>query len=90
MNSLSCYDYDLPKDLIAQHPLPYRTDSRLLVVDRQKGAITHHSIQDLSRFLHEGDTLVFNDTKVIPARLVGHRKSTGGRWFGLFLSSDET
>jgi S-adenosylmethionine:tRNA ribosyltransferase-isomerase len=88
-NQLSDYDYELPKHLIAQHPLQKRTDARLLVVDRTAGEIAHHHIRDLPSLLRRGDALVINDTRVIPARLVGFRVATGGRWEGLFLSADD-
>lgn len=75
--SLSAYDYVLPDELIAQEPLPQRDQSRLLIVDRKKGTFTDAQITDLSSFLNPSDQLVFNDTKVIPARLRGKRV-TGG------------
>ena len=88
MSDLDQYDYELPEELIAQHPLPSRTDARLLVVDRKSGALTHAHVRDLPEFLRPGDCLVLNDTRVVPARLVGRRAATGGRWTGLFLSAD--
>ena len=89
MLSLAEYDYELPRELIAQHPLAHRTDARLLVVDRSTATLQHHHIRDLPGVLREHDTLVINDTRVIPARLVGFRVQTGGRWEGLFLSADD-
>jgi S-adenosylmethionine:tRNA ribosyltransferase-isomerase len=89
MSDLEVYDYILPRELIAQHPLPTRSDARLMVIDREKQSIEHRYIRDLPEFLGAGDILVLNDTKVIPARLVGYRQSTGGRWYGLYLESDE-
>jgi len=86
--SLAHYDYELPRHLIAQHPLPQRTDARLLVVDRAAGVLKHYHIRDLPDLLHKPDCLVLNDTLVIPARLVGYRHESGGRWEGLFLSAD--
>ncbi len=88
MLSLADYDYELPRGLIAQHPLAQRTDARLLVVDRTTATLEHYHIRDLPILLREHDTLVINDTRVIPARLVGFREQTGGRWEGLFLSDD--
>jgi S-adenosylmethionine:tRNA ribosyltransferase-isomerase len=88
-NDISQYDYELPKRLIAQHPLQRRSDARLLVVDRARASLEHHHIRDLAGLLRAGDCLVINDTRVVPARLVGFRASTGGRWEGLFLSADE-
>jgi len=89
MSELDQYDYTLPRDLIAQHPLPRRTDARLMVVSRSSGEIQHAHIRDLPGLLRSSDCLVLNDTRVIPARLVGRRERTGARWTGLFLSADE-
>ncbi len=88
MSSLSAYDYELPRHLIAQHPLARRSDARLLVVDRAAGTLGHFHVRDLPSLVSRGDVLVVNDTRVIPARLVGFRSATGGRWEGLFLSAD--
>lgn len=74
---ISLFDYDLPKDLIAQTPLPDRDKCRLMVVDRTKRTYSHHIFSDILDYLHEGDVLVRNNTKVIPARLLG-KKETGG------------
>lgn len=71
------FDYDLPPEQIAQWPLAARTASRLMVVDRQRQTVAHHRFTDLPAFLMAGDVLVFNDTRVLPARLFGHRP-TGG------------
>lgn len=86
MTRTADYDYDLPAERIAQFPLPNRADARLLVVDRQAGTLEHRHVRDLPELLRPGDCLVLNDTKVAPARLVGRRALTGGRWEGLFLS----
>ncbi len=75
---LSDFDYELPPDRIAQYPLDKRSDSRLMVIDKDKGAITHQHFYDLPQLLEAGDLLVFNDSRVIPARLFG-RKPTGGK-----------
>ncbi|REK12476.1 MAG: tRNA preQ1(34) S-adenosylmethionine ribosyltransferase-isomerase QueA [Planctomycetota bacterium] len=83
------YDYELPKRLIAQHPISRRSDARLLVVRRADDSLEHHHIRDLPGLLAKGDCLVINDTRVLPARLVGFRTATGGRWEGLFISCDE-
>ncbi len=88
MSQLDQYDYQLPKELIAQQPLTRRSDARLLIVNRQEGSISHAYIRDLPRILIKGDCLVVNDTRVVPARLVGRRVETGGRWEGLFLAAD--
>lgn len=90
MSELEQYDYVLPRELIAQQPLARRADARLLVVDRASGQLAHYHIRDLPELLRRDDCLVINDTRVIPARLVGFRTATGGRWEGLFLSADES
>ena len=72
------FDFDLPEELIAQQPLPERTASRLLVMDRRTGALQDRAFRDLLDLLDPGDLLVFNDTRVIPARLNAH-KDSGGR-----------
>lgn len=72
------FNYQLPPQLIAQHPLPERSASRLLVLDGASGEVIHRSFRELPEFLAPGDLLVFNDTRVIPARLWG-RKATGGK-----------
>jgi len=80
-------DYSLPPHLIAQEPAPERDQSRLLVVHRQKRALSHHRLADLPDLLRPGDLLILNDTRVLPARLLGRRKRTGGKCEGLFLRS---
>jgi S-adenosylmethionine:tRNA ribosyltransferase-isomerase len=82
------YDYELPPNLIAQQPLARRSDARLLVVDRASQGIAHRHVRDLPELLRPGDCLVVNDTRVVPATLLGRRVSTGGRWQGLFLDAD--
>lgn len=82
------YDYQLPPDLIAQEPLADRAAARLLVVDRGTGSLRHRHVRDLPEILRPGDLLVVNDSRVVPARLVGRREKTGGRWEGLFLRTD--
>ncbi len=74
----SDFYYDLPKELIAQDPLPDRSSSRLLHLSLADGSIEHRHFTDILDYLKEGDCLVINDTKVIPARLYGHRSMTGG------------
>jgi S-adenosylmethionine:tRNA ribosyltransferase-isomerase len=87
MPELDQYDYDLPKDLIAQSPSVCRTDARLLLVDRERKSLKHRHIRDLPEILGPHDCLVINDTRVVPARLVGRRVDTGGHWEGLFLDA---
>lgn len=74
----SDFHYELPEELIAQDPLSDRSSSRLMVMDRDTGAVTHRYFRDLPGYLKRGDVLVLNDTKVIPARLMGRREGTGG------------
>ncbi len=76
---LSEFDYDLPEELIAQTPCEPRNHSRLMVLDRQQQTVQHQHFYDLKNFLVPGDTLIFNDTRVMPARLIGHRDKTGGK-----------
>ncbi|MGR3219867.1 MAG: tRNA preQ1(34) S-adenosylmethionine ribosyltransferase-isomerase QueA, partial [Candidatus Anammoxibacter sp.] len=77
MNNLTDYDYNLPKNLIAQQPLTKRDESRLLIFNRNDGTIEHKRFSQITDYLQKGDLLVFNDTKVLPARLIG-RKGSGG------------
>jgi len=88
MSELDDYDYDLPRELIAQEPLATRSDARLMLVDRQTRQIEHFHVRDLPDILDSRDCLVLNNSRVVPARLVGYRSSTRGRWQGLFLRSD--
>ena len=67
--------YDLPEELIAQHPLEDRDTSRLLVLDRKSEEINHKRFKDIVQYLEEGDTIVLNDTRVLPARIYGHREN---------------
>lgn len=77
MNKQDFY-FDLPQELIAQYPLPHRSDSRLLVYNRQNEGYGHYQFREIADFLNPGDLLVMNNSKVIPARLYGH-KTTGGK-----------
>jgi S-adenosylmethionine:tRNA ribosyltransferase-isomerase len=72
------FDFDLPPELIAQEPPSERGASRLLRLGREDGAVTHHAFADLPRLLGAGDLIVVNDTRVFPARLIGHRLPGGG------------
>ena len=85
--NLSHYDYTLPKELIAQHPLADRSAARLLVVDRNSQQITHRTIAELPLIMTPQDVMVTNNTKVVNARLFGVRTETGGQWEGLFLEN---
>lgn len=73
----SDFYYDLPKELIAQDPLEDRSSSRLMILDKNTGSFSHHVFSEIIDYLNPGDTLVINNTKVIPARLFGHKKDTG-------------
>jgi S-adenosylmethionine:tRNA ribosyltransferase-isomerase len=90
MADADLYDYDLPPELIAQQALADRAAARLLVVHRATGTLEHRQISDLPEILAPGDLVVVNDTRVVPARLIGRRAATGGAWEGLFLRVDET
>lgn len=74
---LSDFNYELPQELIAQDPLLKRSDSRLMVLNRATGGIEHRHFSDVIEYLNPGDCLVINDTKVIPARLIGVKEDTG-------------
>ncbi len=76
MNKQDFY-YDLPKELIAQDPLEDRASSRLMLINKKEKCFEHKYFHDIKDYLHKGDCLVINDTKVIPARLIGKRISEG-------------
>ena len=78
MDELDSYDYDLPRERIAQEPLRQRADARLLVVNREAGQLQHSHVRNLHEILSPGDCLVLNDTRVIPAQLSGYRVKTQG------------
>lgn len=82
---LEDFDYDLPEELIAQHPIEERDKSRLLVYDRNTKSIEHRIFSDVIDYLQPGDVMVINDTRVIPARLIGYREDTGGKMEFLLL-----
>ncbi|MDO5581534.1 MAG: tRNA preQ1(34) S-adenosylmethionine ribosyltransferase-isomerase QueA [Planctomycetia bacterium] len=84
-SELTPYDYELPIECIAQEPLPDRTAARLMILDRKSGSIQHKHIRDFPDYLTPNDLMIINDTRVIPARLIGFRSKTGGHWEGLFL-----
>jgi len=75
---LEDFDFHLPEELIGQRPVEPRDSSRLLVLDRQGGAVEHRRFRDLTEYLRPGDALVVNETRVMPARLLGEREGTGG------------
>ena len=71
------FDYDLPEELIAQTPLKDRSSSRLMVMDKKTGEIEHKHFYNIIDYLNPGDALVINDSKVIPARIIGIKEETG-------------
>lgn len=81
--------YELPEELIAQDPLEDRSSSRLLVLDKESGAVSHHVFKDVIDYLNEGDCLVINDTKVLPARLIGAKVGTDAKIEVLLLKRKE-
>ncbi len=83
----SAFQFELPEELIAKHPVEPRDSSRLLLLDRRTGRMAHHTFRALPGLLGNGDLLVVNESKVLPARLFGYRALTGGRWEGLYLDS---
>lgn len=85
----SDFYYELPEELIAQDPLADRAGSRLLVLDKKSGALSHHLFHEVIAFLNPGDVLVLNDTKVIPARLLGEKRDTGAQVEVLLLKRRE-
>ncbi len=87
---LELYNFQLPRELIAQHPMEHRIDARLMLIDRRSQAISHHYVRDLPDLIEPHDALVLNNSKVIPARLVGTRTSTRGKWEGLYLRQEES
>jgi len=82
---VSKFDFDLPNELIAQHAIEPRDSARLMVINRSQGCWEHRTFAELPQLLEPPDVLVRNNTKVVPARLIGHRALTGGKWEGLFL-----
>jgi S-adenosylmethionine:tRNA ribosyltransferase-isomerase len=76
---LSAFDFDLPESLIAQHPSPNRDESKLMVLDRKAGTISHRMFKDVLEYFDEGDVMIMNNTRVFPARLYGNKEKTGAR-----------
>lgn len=76
---LSQFTYELPEDLLSEYPAEHRDESKLMVIDRKKGSIEHKMFKDLIHYFNEDDVMVFNDTKVFPARLYGNKEKTGAR-----------
>jgi len=86
MMKTSVFEYHLPPELIAQHPPERREDARLLVLERESGKIHHRTFPQIVEYFRPGDLLILNDTRVIPARLLGKRPATGGKAEVLLLS----
>ena len=86
---VSDFDYELPQELIAQDPLEHRDESRLMVLDKNSGDITHRNFYDIKDYLRPGDCLVINNTRVIPARLYGVKDETGASIEVLLLKRKE-
>ena len=89
MMKTSDFNFDLPQELIAQDPLEDRSSSRLMVLNKESGEIAHRIFHDITEYLHPGDCLVINDTKVIPARLIGTKEDTGAHIEILLLKRKE-
>ena len=89
MMKVDLFDFHLPEELIAQVPLKNRADSRLMVVDKKTGEIKHEVFKNITEYLREGDCLVLNDTKVLPARLFGVKEDTGAKIEVLLLKQLE-
>ena len=87
--NLHDFSYDLPQELIAQDPLEDRSSSRLMLLDKNTGAIQHKIFKDIVDYINPGDCLVLNNTKVIPARLMGVREGTGASIEVLLLKRRE-
>ncbi len=81
--------FDLPQELIAQHPLKDRASSRLLVLNKKTGETEHKTFRDILQYLKKGDCLVINDTKVLPARIIGQKKETSAKVELLLLTRKE-
>ena len=83
------FDYDLPPELVAQTPIEPRDASRLLVLHRQDGRFEHCLFRDISAYLHSGDLFVANESRVVPARLFGHKVPSGGKVEMLLLTRQD-
>ena len=73
---LSHFNFDLPEDLLAEHPAEHRDESKLMVLHRETGTIEHKTFKDITSYFDEGDVMVLNNTKVFPARLMGNKEKT--------------
>lgn len=86
---VSEFDYHLPDELIAQDPLQHRDQSRLMIIHKDNGTLEHENFRDIVHYLRPGDVLVLNETRVIPARLIGFKESTGGQVEVLLIREKE-
>ena len=82
----SDFNFDLPEELIAQTPIEPRDHSRMLVLDKNTGSLEHKHFYDIVDYLRQGDMLVLNNSRVLPARLYGYREGTGGKMEFLLLN----
>lgn len=87
---VSEFDFNLPEELIAQHPKEKRDESRLMVVDKKDGEIKHKVFKDIIDYINPGDCLILNNTRVLPARLIGEKENTGGKMEFLLLKRLES
>jgi S-adenosylmethionine:tRNA ribosyltransferase-isomerase len=76
---LSHFNFELPEERLTEYPSDHRDESRLMVLNREKGTIDHKYFKDIVDYFNEGDTFVLNNTKVFPARLMGNKEKTGAR-----------
>src|ERR1044072_2839229 len=76
---LSMFKFNLPKELLAEHPAKNREDARMMVLDRASGKITHKKFRDIINYFDDGDVLMLNDTKVFPARMYGNKEKPGAK-----------
>ena len=87
---LSNFNYELPKDLLAEYPSDQRDESKLMVLDRKNQKIEHKSFKDLIDYFNDGDVFVLNNTKVFPARLMGNKEKTGASIKGFPVAGIES
>src|SRR5580704_2549843 len=76
---LSKFKFNLPKDLLADHPAKNRDEARLMIIDRKTGKFEHKVFKDILKYFNDGDVMIINDTKVFPARLYGNKEKTGAK-----------
>jgi S-adenosylmethionine:tRNA ribosyltransferase-isomerase len=76
---LSEFEFDLPQELLAEHPTPERDESRMMVLNREKGTIEHKMFKDIINYFNDGDVMITNNTRVFPARMYGNKEKTGAK-----------